>query len=163
MANKIHQVRNKGATIGTQYVKFPGVDLIGFDHPDWRSMICKTLDGALNVGKKFNCDPNVAVAWCSERQRAWVKVDALKHRPKFSESEWRSGAEFRVNSAITMIYYYGDNEKGIYKEPALKEIAEDIKDEEQMPDPDWKDRPRSFSNPANLAAARALLHEPHVP
>ena len=62
-----------------------------------------------------------------------------------------------------MIYYYGDNEKGIYKEPALKEIAEDIKDEEQMPDPDWKDRPRSFSNPANLAAARALLHEPHVP
>ena len=55
-----------------------------------------------------------------------------------------------------MIYYYGDNEKGIHKEPALKEIAEDVKAEKETPDSDWKDRPRSFSNPANVAAARAL-------
>jgi hypothetical protein len=30
------------------------------------------------------------------------------------------------------------------------------------PDADWKDRPRSFSNPANVTAARALLRKPHV-
>lgn len=57
---------------------------------------------------------------------------------------------------MTMIYFYGEGEL------ALEEIASDIIDEKGTPDPDWKDRPRSFNNPANVAEARALLQEPHV-
>merc|ERR1719261_1596343 len=59
-----------------------------------------------------------------------------------------------------MIYYYADKELSV----GGVVLAEDNKDEkhQEIPDPDWKDRPRSFSNPANVAAARALLQEPHV-
>ena len=111
-----------------QYVKFKGVGLSnpqGFDNPEWKRVKCETLAGALEIGKSFKCDPDVAVAWNSELKKAWVKVDAHKHRPKFSESAWWSREKFKVKEANTMIYYYGDNETGSKAEPALKDIKEE--------------------------------------
>jgi hypothetical protein len=150
----------KGKAIdGKHYVKFPGIDVCGFDHDEWKQIPCKTFAGALNIGIQSLSDlsdPDVAVAWCSKRQMAWIKVDAHKHRPQFSNSEWSSGEHIHKVSYMTMIYFFDD----LFD--VLEEIALDIIDEMGTPDPDWKDRPRSFSNPANVEAARALLQEPHV-
>ena len=60
----------------------------------------------------FKYDPDFAVAWCKNRQKAWVKVKANKHRPTFKDAKWWSGEKHKAFGDVTMIYYYRDDDQG---------------------------------------------------
>ena len=75
----------------------------------------------------FKYDPKFAVAWCKNRQKAWVKVDAEKHRPTFKEAKWWSGGKFKVAGDVTMIYYYRHDDQGETAD-AVRDVEEETRD-----------------------------------
>merc|ERR1719473_1190786 len=143
-------VKKRRANDHTQYVAFQGIDLIGFDHHEWRHIMCKTFSGALSIGKQFEYDPNIAVAWDSECQKAWVKVDAQKHRPKLSGSGWWSGGKFRKKIVGTMIYFYEDHGNGSQKERVQKQIPDGKKTEKEIT---LKNANKDFAYTVSLGSA----------